>query len=43
MTVFSMYLGHYLDRKDAAYIIMIFIQIDERLEFKKVYDEREYA
>lgn len=40
LTVFSMYLGHYLDGKDETYIIMIFIQIDDRVKFKQTYDSR---
>ncbi|XP_065224853.1 uncharacterized protein LOC135848783 [Planococcus citri] len=38
MTIFSKYLGHYLHFKDETYIIMIFIQIDDRVKFKQTYD-----
>ncbi|KAL6951921.1 hypothetical protein U1Q18_047042, partial [Sarracenia purpurea var. burkii] len=40
MTVFSMYLGKYFDLQDETFIIMIFIQIDDRVKLKQVYGEQ---
>ncbi|KAL6951920.1 hypothetical protein U1Q18_047041 [Sarracenia purpurea var. burkii] len=40
MTVFSKYLGKYLDLKDASFIITIFIQVDDREKLKQVYDDQ---
>lgn len=42
LTIFSKYLGYYLDGKDETTIIMIFIQIDDRVKFKQTYDGREW-
>ena len=41
-TVFSKYLGYYLEGKDETFIIMIFIQIDDRLGFIDVFNSRTY-
>ena len=39
-TIYSKYIGHYMNIKDLNYIVMIFIQIGDREKFKKTYDAR---
>ncbi|XP_065224642.1 uncharacterized protein LOC135848628 [Planococcus citri] len=40
LTVFSKYMGRYLDLKDETMIIMIYAQIDDREGFKHRYDDQ---
>ncbi|XP_065223681.1 uncharacterized protein LOC135847875 [Planococcus citri] len=40
MTVYSMYLGEYLFNRDETFIIMVFVQVDDRTAFIDLYNKQ---